>query len=224
MNCERVVELMTGSAEHAVAEERRRAAEHAAACDECRDAVAAVHALRMAGLEPVPQHDARGFERALAAAVGAAPQTRSRPSFWSGLGLGAALAASLAAAVFVFTPLERPANDAVNSMTVPALAMAPNELRAVSISLTTQEALDDAEIQVSLSGVVGLDGYGAERKLSWRTNLEPGLNRLTLPLVASGVGAGQVVVEVLHGGKRRTFVVDVRASAAARGTKDDDIA
>lgn len=222
MNCERVVELMTGSAEHAVAEERRRAAEHAAACEECRDAVAAVHALRMASLEPVPQHDARGFERALAAAVGAAPQVRSRPSFWSGLGLGAALAASLAAAVFMLAPLERPANDA---MAVPALAMRLNELRTVNISLTTPEALEGAEIQVSLSGVVGLDGYGAERKLSWRTNLEPGLNQLTLPLVASGVGSGQVVVEVLHGGKRRTFVVDVRASAAAPGTEDDhDIA
>lgn len=222
MNCERVVELMTGSAEHAVAEERRRAAEHAAACEECRDAVAAVHALRMAGLDPVPQHDARGFERALAAAVGGVPQTRRRPSFWSGLGLGAALAASLAAAVFMFAPLERPAGG---TLTAPALAMTLNELRAVSISLTTPEALEDAEIQVSLSGVVGLDGYGAERKLSWRTNLEPGSNQLTLPLVASAVGTGQVVVEVLHGGKRRTFVVDVRASAAAQGAEDEhDIA
>lgn len=221
MNCERAVELVTGSAEQAVAEERRRAAEHAAGCEECRDAVAAVHALRMAGLEPVPQHDARGFERA-AAAVGGVPQRRSRPSFWAGLGVGAALAASLAAAVFTFAPIERPAGDA---MTVPTLAMTPNELRAVSISLTTQEVLEDAEIQVSLSGVVGLDGYGAERKLAWRTTLEPGSNQLTLPLVASGVGAGQVVVEVLHGGKRRTFVVDVRASAAPQETQDEqDIA
>src|SRR5690606_14519812 len=162
--------------------------------------------------------DARAFERAMAAAVGAAPQTRPRPSFWSGLGLGAALAASVATAVFMFAPLERAANDAItapgtpNALTVPALAMTPNELRAVNISVTTQAALEGAEIQVSRSGVVGLDGYGAERKLSWRTNLEPGLNQLTLPLVASGVGTGQVVVEVSHGGKRRTFVVDVRAS------------
>lgn len=220
MNCERAVELMTGSAEHAVAEERRRAADHAASCEECRDAIAAVYALRLAGLEPVPRHDARGLERALAAAAGVVPAARPRATFWSGAGLGAALAASLAAAVFMLAPLER--ND--DATTVPTVAMAPNELRAVSISLTTQEALEGAQIQVSLSGVVGLDGYGAERRLSWRTNLDRGFNQLTLPLVANGAGAGQVVVEVLHGGKRRTFVVDVRASAAARGTKDDDIA
>jgi hypothetical protein len=84
MKCERAVELVTGSADSAVAEERRRATEHAAACAECRDAVAAVHALRMASLESVPAHDPRAvFERALAAAtLGSVPKPRPRRSFW----------------------------------------------------------------------------------------------------------------------------------------------
>jgi hypothetical protein len=218
MKCERAVELVTGSADSAVAEERRRATEHAAACAECRDAVAAVHALRMASLESVPAHDPRAvFERALAAAtLGSVPKPRPRRAFWSGLGVGAALAASVATAIFVLVPFERPGS---HSIAVPALAMTLNELRSVNISLTTQEAFENAEIQVSLSGVVGLDGYGGERRLSWRTDLEPGLNQLTLPLVASAVGDGQVIVEVLHGGKRRTFVVDVRARAQAVGAE-----
>jgi hypothetical protein len=32
-----------------------------------------------------------------------------------------------------------------------------------------------------------------------------------LPVVATGENGGQLLVEVLHGGKRRTFLVDVIA-------------
>jgi hypothetical protein len=64
---------------------------------------------------------------------------------------------------------------------------------------------------VVLSGAVGLDGYEGQRELRWRTNLDPGVNQLTLPVIATGAGGGQVLVEVLHEGKRRTFLVDVSA-------------
>ena len=38
-------------------------------------------------------------------------------------------------------------------------------------------------------------------------------NQLTLPIVATGLEGGQLLVEVTHGGKRRTFLVDVDAQA-----------
>jgi hypothetical protein len=32
-----------------------------------------------------------------------------------------------------------------------------------------------------------------------------------LPVLANGMGRGQVLVEVVHGDKRRTFVVDIES-------------
>ena len=73
-----------------------------------------------------------------------------------------------------------------------------------------------AEIHVVLTGSIGLQGFAEQRELRWTTDLDRGVNQLTLPLVALGPSGGQVMVEVQHGDKRRTFVVDVQT--------DDDAA
>jgi hypothetical protein len=49
--------------------------------------------------------------------------------------------------------------------------------------------------------------------LRWSTDLDRGINQLTLPVVALDASGGQVLVEVTHGRQRRTFVLDVRATA-----------
>jgi hypothetical protein len=91
----------------------------------------------------------------------------------------------------------------------PQIAMAMNEQRDISISLTSPETLTDAEIHVVLSGEIGLEGFEGRKELRWRTNLDRGDNQLTLPVIALGTGGGQLLVEVVHGDKRRTFVVDI---------------
>ena len=54
----------------------------------------------------------------------------------------------------------------------------------------------------------------ASASCEWSTDLDRGINQLTLPVVAIDATGGQVLVEVTHGDKRRTFVLDVRAAAA----------
>jgi hypothetical protein len=79
----------------------------------------------------------------------------------------------------------------------------------VSVALSSPEPLDDAEIHVALVGAIALRGFDDQRELRWRTNLDRGVNQLTLPLIALQAGSAQVTVEVQHGDKRRTFVVDI---------------
>lgn len=211
MKCERAIELMTGSVEESTGDERRLAGEHVADCEACRDACAAVHALRLASLAPVPAPPPGAFGRAIARATG--PDLMARPAagrFWLGMGAGAALAASVAVAVVSWLP---PAEQNSGVRATPQLAMRLNEPRDLSISLTTVEAMAGAEIHIVLSGAVDLDGYAGQRELRWQTDLEAGTNQLTLPVVATGVEGGQVLVEVVHGDKRRTFLVDVEARA-----------
>lgn len=210
MNCERVVELLTGMVDGAAAEERRQAAMHASECDDCRGAVASVHALRLASLVPVPAPRPGAWERARLAATREPSSERPRVNrFWLGMGLGAAIAAAAAFALVAVLPTA-PVADRIAT---PTLTLALNQPHPVNISLNAPQALLDAEIHVVVSGAVDLGGYPGQRELQWRTDLEAGVNQLSLPVVATGAEGGQVLVEVIHGGKRRTFLVDVQARA-----------
>jgi len=209
MNCERVVELLTGPVEEDAADERRKAALHAEGCADCRGAVASVHTLRLASLDAVPVASSGAWERVLGAVMQRPARKQPRLSrFWLGMGVGASVATAAALAVVLLLPFSQSADP----IATPILSLALNEPESVSISLTSPQALVDAEIHVVLSGAISLGGYPGQKELQWRTNLDSGINQLTLPVVATGLEGGQVLVEVIHGGKRRTFLVDVQAS------------
>jgi len=186
---------------------RRAASEHLAGCEDCRSAAHALAVLRADRdllIDP-PSDDA--WRRAMVAAV--APRERERPRrapFWLGVGVGVALAASIAAAVVMLRPLTESAGRGV-----PAVTLTMNEVRNVDVAVSSPEPLASAEIHVTLTGEIGLDGFADQRELRWTTDLDRGVNQLTLPIVARGTHGGQVLVEVQHGDKRRAFVVDVRA-------------
>jgi hypothetical protein len=202
------VELLTQSVDSGNAVERRMAAEHAVYCPACRGAVEAVEFLRAESLAPVPRMRVAAFVEAIAVATkGQAPHSTRNPAFWSGLGLGAALAAGVAIAIVTLMPRIDPGRESAT----PQLTLTANEERNVSISVATAEALEDAEIHVVLNGPIELRGFEGQRELRWRTNLDRGANQLTLPVVAKGMGTGQLLVEVSHGEKRRTFIVDVES-------------
>jgi uncharacterized protein (DUF58 family) len=128
--------------------------------------------------------------------------------FWIGTAVGAALAASLALAVVGLrtTPPAQP------SSSLPQISLAVNETRDVSIALDAPQALEHARVRVVLSGAIGLVGFDGQREISWYTNLDPGTNVLTLPVVALGSNGGQLLVEVEHSERRRTFLVDVHSA------------
>jgi anti-sigma factor RsiW len=208
IKCERAVDLLTQSADSENAVERRVAAEHAALCSACRSAVEAVQYLRAEGLSPVPRLRAEAFAQAMAVATQNRTLRAARaPTFLMGLGLGVALAASVAIAIMMLMPDFDSAQDSAT----PQVTLAASEQRDIKISLASVEALEDAEIHVVLSGPIELFGYAGQRELRWRTSLERGDNQLTLPILANGMGKGQLLVEVVHGERRRTFVVDIES-------------
>ena len=60
-----------------------------------------------------------------------------------------------------------------------------------------------------LSGGFEIVGFGDLRELTWSTDLEKGVNKLTLPLSAVAVAGGQLVVRLEHEGTTREFRVDL---------------
>jgi hypothetical protein len=187
------------------------ALDHLAECEHCQSARHAVVALEAERERSVPRLAEGAFERALLRAT-QPPQrvNRGGRGFWLGTVVGGALAASVAVAVTVWWV--RPQPDSLAPAANPQIALALHEVRAINVSLDSPEALMGAEIHVVLTGAIGLQGFAEQRDLRWTTDLDRGVNQLTLPLVALGPMGGQVMVEVQHGDKRRTFVVDVQTS------------
>lgn len=206
MSCAEVVETLRGRAPRDAAE-LAAAEAHAASCPECRRALAALAVLasERARAVPPPSPGAarRAIERSLRAP--AAPAARSR-GFWAGVATGGAAAAALALAIGSWIGRDGPSPAAA----APQIALATGAVRDVNVALSANEALRGVEIHVAVTGAIGLDGYDV-RELRWTTDLERGVNELSLPIVALGAGSGQLMVEVVHGERRRTFVVDVVA-------------
>jgi hypothetical protein len=208
MQCEDVVNVLSG-ADGLNAPDTREALDHLKTCAECCSALVAVDALHQFRSELVTVPSDGAFERMVRDAVRSGPAARYRTGFWRGAAFGAALAAGVAS-VAVGLWLRQ---DVVAPAAVPEVRLALNEPRDVTVALETAEPLAAAEVHVVLSGAVGLQGYDRQRELRWSTDLARGVNELTLPVVLFETSGGQLLVEVLHGDKRRTFVVDVRANA-----------
>lgn len=128
---------------------------------------------------------------------------RSPAHFWLGTGFGAAVVASIFAFVFGFGLLT-PMDNAVTDFHV-----ALNETRQMDIAIETDRELQGATITIILAGDVDLDGYPTQRELSWSTNLDAGVNRLSLPLIATGANGGQVLVRLDHPQSEQVFVINL---------------
>jgi hypothetical protein len=186
----------------------REAMEHAGDCADCQAALRALEAMRTLRDEPVPIVADAVIEHAVEHALATSPAQRYRRGFWTGLASGAALAATLAALAVGGWLWDR----GVAPVAVPEVRAALNQRSDVTVAVESPERLANAEVRVELRGGVELAGYAGQRELRWSTDLDRGVNQLTLPVVAIDAGGGQVLVEVTHGQKRRTFVLDVRAT------------
>jgi hypothetical protein len=204
MNCEDVLEVLRGTGGTAAA--RQQAVEHLAACDDCQAAAQALAALRADAEQPIRVPHDGALRHAMMKAAEERGFARPRPrALRLGVGVGGALAAGILVGALWVSPLAK--REA--SSTAPNVTIALDEVHAVRVAVNAPEPLANAAIRVVLTGSLELDGYADQRELSWNADLERGVNQLTLPIVASGMGGGQVLVEVAHGDKRRTFVVDV---------------
>jgi hypothetical protein len=210
MRCEDAIEQIR-RASSAAGDDLQAAMTHAAACDDCRSALRAFDALQILRDAPAPNPSDGALERALDKAIAHGPVQRYRRGYWSGLVSGAALAATLAVLAI---GLWIGSGTGEMPTAVPEVRLALNQPRAVTVTLESPEALANAEVRVELRGAIALDGYAGQRELRWMTNLDRGINQLTLPVMAIDATGGQVLVEVTHGEKRRTFILDVRAGAA----------
>ena len=116
------------------------------------------------------------------------------------------MAASLLAAALMLGVLVTPVDTAPQAA---EFFVSASEARVMNIAIEADRDLPGAKISILLSGDVEVDGYGGRRELSWSDDLKMGVNKLSLPLLASGAGGGQMVVRLSHPNSEQLFVINL---------------
>ena len=209
MNCETVADRIPSIASGTLREAEQRACmNHIAGCEACGFALQG--AMAMSTLRSLPSEPAPDglFERVIARSGELVRNRQSRPRFWLGAGFGAAVAASLLTVSFALGLLAVPEQPAVAEFYVSTA-----EARPMHVAIEADRPLHGATISILLSGDVRIDGYGGRRELVWTDDLDEGVNKLTLPLIAIGDGGGRMVVKLDHPESEQLFVVRLRTDS-----------
>lgn len=177
---------------------------HVASCEDCRAALRGAEALAELAARDTGMPRAGLFEAVVKKAVSQPARAPRDNRFWMGAGFGAIAASLLAVALFFGWTDSR-----VPVVSVPEFVVSLDEPRQMNLAFETDRVLLDATITILLSGSVEIDGYGPRRELSWTENLESGVNRLSLPVIANGFEGGQIVVRLEHPQSEQVFVVQL---------------
>jgi len=185
-------------------EERDSVLAHVDRCEDCRAALGGARALAELAARETGKLPAGLFEAVVEKAVSQPSRAPRDNRFWMGAGVGALAASLLAVALFFGWTESR-----VPISSVPEFAVSLEEPRQMNLAFETDRILEGARITILLSGSVEIDGYGPRRELSWTENLEAGVNRLSLPVIANGFDGGQIVVRLDHPQSEQVFVVQL---------------
>ena len=207
MNCEDVIEQVLEAGNLQDELENRKLTMHVEKCDSCRDALRGANAIRMVKNRRAHQPPDGLFTRVMAKATMPVPKAPGRSQFWAGTAVGGFLAAGIAIAIVSFGFFETPTDSVVAT---PIVTMALGGQQEISIAIDAERDLLNATVNVLLSGGIEIVGLGAQRELSWNTDLQKGVNKLTLPLTAVDVAEGHLIVRLEHEGTQRIFRVDLK--------------
>lgn len=209
MKCEDIVELAQ-SGESGVMDEtgRQIVVEHVAQCTDCQNAIRAVDATRWLRNQTVEAASDDLFVKTMGVVLEQSTPVHNRgKSFWLGAGVGGAVAAAVFAAVIALGLLR--SVETGNTATADFF-VSMTEPRELNIAIDTDIALPGATVSVSFYGGIELAGYASQRQLSWTTDLDAGVNKLSLPIIALDNSGGQVVVRLQHPDSQQEFLIRLR--------------
>ena len=209
MNCEDAIAKIQSDSESGPTDlDSRQAMEHIAGCEDCRDALNGLEALHEIRKQTPVGAPEGLFGRIIQNVTENAKPQKTRYGFWHGVGIGGAVAATLIMAFMASTVMRSP--EVASAPATPEFVIAMNEARDVNIAIDAGRDLQGATVSVFLSGGVELAGFGNKREISWSTNLEQGVNQLTLPVVATSLDGGSLLVRLDHDGVQKVFRVNLK--------------
>ena len=81
--------------------------------------------------------------------------------------------------------------------------------KKIKVLFTSPENLEMASVTIRLSSNLEIQGYPANREITWKTNIRKGKNYLTIPVIARKTGEAKFVAEVNHQDKSKLLKLDM---------------
>lgn len=212
MNCAEVSILLESLVEQCLTPAQHRlVTAHLTGCDSCASAAYALEQLRAKRLSTIPDPRPGLLSEIVTQVTQSelATDLRTPDRFWLGAAAGGALAAGIVLALLSFNSIGPMEPDTRSSQ----LSIALNETRDVNVAINSPTEMIDASIRVVLTGTLALAGYEDQSELRWMTDLDAGVNALSLPVTMLGTDGGQVLVEVTHDDHHKIFVITLSGSA-----------
>jgi len=184
--------------------------EHVSYCAECAEKLEIAKSLAI-GLrnQPLPPHTAKFKQRVFAEVRSQYKENRQRDHGYSfAAGFATAAVASL---VIWFVSSVFIADSYVEQPQMIAVAM--NQAQTVSLIFDSPGDIQLAELKIDLPDNMELDGYPGRRELTWQTSLKKGQNILDLPVMAIGVGQGELLAELNYDGTVKILRVVLKTIA-----------
>ena len=207
MKCETVIDRLISAEESQNEIEMRKLGAHLETCEACRDEWRGAVALRALRLRPVHEPREDLFAEVMLRTTQVPARAPGRSQFWAGTAFGGLLAAGIVFAVLTLG-FFRTGPEAE----FPTVLMALGEQQEVSIAIDAERDLPNTMVNVTLSNGFEIAGFGEQRTLSWTTDLEAGVNKLSLPISAISEVDGQLLVHLEHEGTKRTFRVELKVA------------
>lgn len=200
------------------AAELQQVEDHLRSCTACSDLLARERALeRTLHAQPVNEPSAGFFEQAIARAASEGTRSRRRTT-WA-VGLGAALAATLAM-WFVVPHLRAPEQAQPSPVAIVTLTL--NEVRTVNLVFASATEIQNARLSLSLPPGVALASHQGRQEVRWKTRLRAGKNVLPLELVLQEGSGGNLIARLDDGRQQKTFYVRVAIAPPRQGSNADD--
>jgi hypothetical protein len=129
----------------------------------------------------------------------------SRPNTPVLTALVAAFVAALLLGTLVLTPGQKGAPD----KGLPGISLTTDTVTPVKLAFSSETALEDARLSITLPVGVELVGYDGRSEISWYTDLEAGTNMLRLPLVGRMAADDLLIARLSHPTGTKTFRLHV---------------
>ena len=179
--------------------------QHVDNCDACQQQVAEARAIRKALRELPLEPPSTNFENRVLAEVRRQHPKNTHGHFVAGFGSAVAAGLALWFASTLFIPSTSPlATDSIN--------IAMHSVSTVKLMFDVPDALADVTLSIDLPANVELQGYPGQQQLSWKTQLKKGQNILALPVLATGVGSGELVAQLKYGNKTKSLRIILKSA------------
>ena len=185
--------------------EQEKIAEHHQQCPACAERyLAALGIIRMLKtvdvVSPRPGFTSRVLDHATEG-----PDSKNRTGILSNLPASAIAAsvAILAVVSLVWTLLPTPAAQVIR--------LEGNEIRVVKVAIDSTHQIDNVKMTIGVSENLEISGYENVKNISWEASLNPGINVISLPVLALKQGNGVITAEVKLAEKIKHFRIQTEA-------------